>query len=1060
MFEFNGQKISLLDWNVTALAMKEALENLLSVGTVQVNRTSSASYNGFNWTVEFQPYMGFDEEHLRNFGNLPSIHIYDEDGVENRTLHYVRNDYQRGISPFSVEVSPDVVDGSFCTAVDQDGVAGENGLSTGVYSWDTSFVIESRDQFSNRIYEGPLSEIQVIETSASVAIGGSFLLSFMGVSIEVDAQAGIADVEAALESLDNIGSVTVSTTSARDLVTSFNVTVSKGSNLVYPDIDPSDVFEIGDWIRLDDEENGPVYTIYDMNIYAPYEITLSSAYWGSSASNVQVYEQGSNAMGRRLGYQYIITFDSNLGDLPSILVDDTQLTDNLIANATASVLACNWHQYQIIETSSAYGYDVNGTFYLEFNGERTEDLAFNIEASDLKESLESLSSIHYVTVTRRGPYAYGTYMWTVRFDSWEDATPSSLSRLYADGHLLTGVGSSITTTKDYCPSTNATGMNTSGNSIVTTQAGRVGDYFLVTLDGEEHVNANVSYHRQGLYEVTYETPRVGEYTMDVARALGGGLKGEYYNNRWLQADGLVQTRIDPMIYFSWSKEDSLTPTGKDYISIRWTGFILPSFTEQFTFTIEANDGVRLWVNNELLIDAFDNLEAEGSFSTFVGTTSQSLVEGQLVDIKIEYFDYRADARIHLYWSSLSQPQTLIPPYRLFYDTEAIVSSPFEVTPTAIKSTIPTNVQLDISSWYEVEVAWQQPEDDGGSEILGYKVEWWSNHDTLYGQTEKQTLKLSSLINGGTFLLYSPSNILYRYPVSYNVTDYELEAILESMVGVGDVIVDQWVDHQQNVIFNITFNTNVGDVNALTVDGTMLYANSSQFSSGDLIAVCADGLVQNFTVLDCYDVDSWDGNTTLSSGGSSENIDMNVDSTGVYSYVITDLTQDSADDAGFNVRVLAQNNEGLWSIPSDVMTLKPMGLPDAPVYVELVHYAGSSSTLRVYWSMVYYPENRASEVTSFQLEWSTQPFEEGGSSVVDSSSVSSMIISYEDALSDRILDAYNREILMVDIPELDDGVAYYVRIASINEMGVGAFASSSPSYLIASSKAAQMLDGTV
>jgi hypothetical protein len=275
---------------------------------------------------------------------------------------------------------------------------------------------------------------------------------------------------------------------------------------------------------------------------------------------------------------------------------------------------------------------------LSFHGERTEDLPYNVEASAMKEALESLSTIHYVTIDREGPFDYGTYEWTVRFDAWEDDSPYALERLYAEGHLLNGVGASITTTTDYCPSTTG---NLTSSLVVTTQAGRVGDTFYVALEGEETVHANVSYIHNGLYEVVYKTPSVGDYTMQVARAVSGGLHGSYFNNRWLHGDA-IEERVDSMLNFYWSEEDTITETGKDYISIRWVGYILPSFTETFTFYGEVNDGLRLWVNGELLIDAFDAFDgASGLFRTVSGTTSKPLIEGQLVDIKIEFVEYVA-----------------------------------------------------------------------------------------------------------------------------------------------------------------------------------------------------------------------------------------------------------------------------------------------------------------------------------------------------------------------------------------------------------------------------------
>jgi hypothetical protein len=117
VLSMNGQRTSVLDWNVTEVEMKQELEQLLSVGTVTVTKHSSISSTGFNWTVTFEPTEGYDEEHLRNFGNLPLMVAYTEDGLLNASFVSVRT-IQDGVSPFLVDVSPDDVDGSSCTAVD------------------------------------------------------------------------------------------------------------------------------------------------------------------------------------------------------------------------------------------------------------------------------------------------------------------------------------------------------------------------------------------------------------------------------------------------------------------------------------------------------------------------------------------------------------------------------------------------------------------------------------------------------------------------------------------------------------------------------------------------------------------------------------------------------------------------------------------------------------------------------------------------------------------------------------------------------------------------------
>jgi hypothetical protein len=59
----------------------------------------------------------------------------------------------------------------------------------------------------------------------------------------------------------------------------------------------------------------------------------------------------------------------------------------------------------------------------------------------------------------------------------------------------------------------------------------------------------------------------------------------------------------------WGK-DLLTPTAADYVSVRWTGFIRPASTGSYTFYIDADDAVRLYIDGTLVIDTW-KLSAPG-----------------------------------------------------------------------------------------------------------------------------------------------------------------------------------------------------------------------------------------------------------------------------------------------------------------------------------------------------------------------------------------------------------------------------------------------------------------
>ena len=61
------------------------------------------------------------------------------------------------------------------------------------------------------------------------------------------------------------------------------------------------------------------------------------------------------------------------------------------------------------------------------------------------------------------------------------------------------------------------------------------------------------------------------------------------------------TRLDSTINFDW-QDGPITPNASDFVSVRWTGKIRSSWSLLHTFYVVADEGARLWIDDELLID--------------------------------------------------------------------------------------------------------------------------------------------------------------------------------------------------------------------------------------------------------------------------------------------------------------------------------------------------------------------------------------------------------------------------------------------------------------------------
>ncbi|MBC6432114.1 hypothetical protein FM036_15630 [Nostoc sp. HG1] len=138
---------------------------------------------------------------------------------------------------------------------------------------------------------------------------------------------------------------------------------------------------------------------------------------------------------------------------------------------------------------------------------------------------------------------------------------------------------------------------------------------------------------------------------------GDGLKAEYYDN--IDFTNLKQTRTDSTVNFNWGRSSADLSIGADTFSARWTGQVEAKYSENYNFYTTSDDGVRLWVNNQLLIDKF----VDQSAKEYSGAIA--LIAGQKYDIKLEYYENRYDAVSQLSWSSSSQTKEIIPQSQLY-----------------------------------------------------------------------------------------------------------------------------------------------------------------------------------------------------------------------------------------------------------------------------------------------------------------------------------------------------------------------------------------------------------
>ncbi|WP_299666648.1 glycoside hydrolase family 3 protein [uncultured Polaribacter sp.] len=120
-----------------------------------------------------------------------------------------------------------------------------------------------------------------------------------------------------------------------------------------------------------------------------------------------------------------------------------------------------------------------------------------------------------------------------------------------------------------------------------------------------------------------------------------GLYAEYFDDKFLE--GIPQTRVDKEVNFDPVNNPPDPYTNYRHKSMRWTGYINPNVSGTYKIGVNSDDGVRLWLNNKLVVDEWHN---RGATTDQVELTMEANKE---YAIKLEYFDNGGDAICQLLW---------------------------------------------------------------------------------------------------------------------------------------------------------------------------------------------------------------------------------------------------------------------------------------------------------------------------------------------------------------------------------------------------------------------------
>jgi len=144
---------------------------------------------------------------------------------------------------------------------------------------------------------------------------------------------------------------------------------------------------------------------------------------------------------------------------------------------------------------------------------------------------------------------------------------------------------------------------------------------------------------------------VWSFTVDDGK---GGVKGEYFNNMDLSGAPAL-TRVDETVDFSWGDPGGPgAPIGVDSFSARWTADLEIAVADTYTFSTSTDDGLRLWLNGELIIENWTDHATTDDFSEPI------YLEPGVYTLIMEFYENGGGAAAQLFWQTPGVVRQIIP----------------------------------------------------------------------------------------------------------------------------------------------------------------------------------------------------------------------------------------------------------------------------------------------------------------------------------------------------------------------------------------------------------------
>ena len=128
-----------------------------------------------------------------------------------------------------------------------------------------------------------------------------------------------------------------------------------------------------------------------------------------------------------------------------------------------------------------------------------------------------------------------------------------------------------------------------------------------------------------------------------------GLTGQYFEGELWEGEPAF-TRVDPMLLFAWPEQEPWPAP----FSVRWTGTLTAPSSGIYRFQINADDGVRMWLDGELVGESMqpDNVNM---------IDTEVVLDAGPHDVRIDYFQRGGGKALEFWWQPPGEQLRPVPP---------------------------------------------------------------------------------------------------------------------------------------------------------------------------------------------------------------------------------------------------------------------------------------------------------------------------------------------------------------------------------------------------------------